>query len=336
MEVQTKELNPKKRTSLVSRMATKYHIEDDKLLSTLKATCFSQGTDKDNNLVEITNEQMAMMLIVADQHHLNPFTGEIYAFPDKHGGVVPVVGIDGWLRIMNDHPEFDGMEFKQSENIIELADAKPCPEWMEVVIYRKDRSHPTVIRECLDEVYQLPKGQYKTKGHWQTHTKRGLRHKTLIQGSRVAFSFSGIYDKDEAERIVEGEIIDMDHVLEQSKETVNITHQLKTAADLKREQEQERDNQESVKKAVESEVIEQAPPEVDKDEMAIQCMIKIQLLEEESKKKTIAKKRQVEMIQEIDDAECLAGDVLDGKDLNDMLTIIRGMRIKMNPDSDKE
>ncbi|EOT6142437.1 TPA: recombinase RecT, partial [Escherichia coli] len=40
-------------------------------------------------------------------------------------------------------------------------------------------------------------------GPWQSHPKRMLRHKAMIQCARLAFGFAGIYDKDEAERIVE-------------------------------------------------------------------------------------------------------------------------------------
>lgn len=31
-----------------------------------------------------------------------------------------------------------------------------------------------------------------------------LRHKTLIQCARLAFGFAGIFDQDEAERVIEG------------------------------------------------------------------------------------------------------------------------------------
>jgi len=41
---------------------------------------------------------------------------------------------------------------------------------------------------------------------WDTHPKRMHRHKTLIQAARIAFGFSGIYDEDEAERILEKDI----------------------------------------------------------------------------------------------------------------------------------
>jgi len=187
---------------LVTRMAERFGVEEGKLMTTLKNTAFRV---KDG---EATNEQMMALMIVADQHKLNPFTKEIYAFPDKQNGIVPVVGVDGWSRIINSHPDFDGMEFSASDNMVEMPGAKPCPEWIECSIYRKGRRHPISAREYLDECYRAPfksKSGYDVTGPWQTHTKRFLRHKAMIQCSRIAFGFSGIYDPDEAERIDESQ-----------------------------------------------------------------------------------------------------------------------------------
>ncbi len=169
------------------------------LIQVLKATAFKG---------DVSDAQMAALMVVANQYHLNPFTKEIYAFPDKQNGIVPVVGVDGWSRIINQHPQFDGMEFRQSEDMAHMPGAKnTAPEWMECVMYRKDRGHPVVVREYLDEVYREPfKGKYGLViGPWQTHTKRFLRHKTMIQCARLAFGFVGIYDDDEADRIVEAQ-----------------------------------------------------------------------------------------------------------------------------------
>jgi phage recombination protein Bet len=193
-------IDPQK--SVLVRFANNYGVDQDKMLTTLKNTCF-----KDPN---ITNEQMMALLIVAEQHKLNPFTKEIYAFPDRQNGIVPVVGVDGWSRIINERPTFDGMEFRQSENMVTMDDAKPCPEWIECSIFDTERSHPVTVREYLDEVYREPfkgKNNYSIKGPWQTHTKRMLRHKAMIQCARVAYGFSGIYDPDEAERVIDGEIV---------------------------------------------------------------------------------------------------------------------------------
>lgn len=193
-----------KRASLVTRFAEKYHVEPTKMLDILKATAFRQRGD-----TVVTNEQMAALLIVADNYKLNPFTKEIFAFNDK-GAVVPVVSVDGWSRIINEHPKFNGLEFKYSDVSVTMPGGKPCPEWCEVIIYRKDREHPTVVREYLDEVYQAPRSSRDGRsfdGPWQTHTKRFLRHKALIQGARIAFGFAGIFDEDEANRIVDAQAV---------------------------------------------------------------------------------------------------------------------------------
>lgn len=185
--------------SLVERFAGRYFVDADKLLATLKATAFSQRPDKSGKVPEITNERMMALLVVADQYKLNPFTKEIYAYPDKYQGIVPVVGVDGWSRIINENASLDGIEFRYADKLVTMTKAKPCPEWCEVVIKRKDRSSPIVVREYLDEVFR----DIDYVSPWQTHTKRMLRHKTLIQGARIAFGFAGIYDEDEAERIID-------------------------------------------------------------------------------------------------------------------------------------
>lgn len=186
-------------SKLTQTLATKLDMGDGAdLISTLKATAFKG---------DVTDAQMTALLVIANQYGLNPWVKEIYAFPDKQNGIVPVVGVDGWSRIMNEHPQFDGIEFEQSTIMADMPGAKPAPEWMECRIYRKDRTRPIVVREYLDEVYRPPfTGKYgAVNGPWQSHTKRFLRHKTMIQCARLAFGFGGIYDQDEAERIAEAQ-----------------------------------------------------------------------------------------------------------------------------------
>lgn len=152
----------------------------------------------------VTNAQMSALLLVANQYGLNPWTKEIYAFPDKHNGIVPVVGVDGWSRIINSHSQFDGMDFTYSDDMSKPQGARvECHAWVECSMYRKDRRHPVVVREYLDETYRPPHNG--RAGPWQTHTKRFLRHKAMIQCARVAFGYTGIFDPDEAERIGESE-----------------------------------------------------------------------------------------------------------------------------------
>lgn len=174
-----------------------HNVDPAELEQTLIQTAFKSTT-------QITREQMGALLIVASQYKLNPWTKEIYAFPDKSKGIIPVVGVDGWSRIINSNPNLNGIEFVFSDNMVRMNKAKvDCPEWVDCLIYRKDRDRPTVVREYLDEVYREPMGQNGFAGPWQSHPKRFLRHKALIQCARLAFGFVGIYDQDEAERINE-------------------------------------------------------------------------------------------------------------------------------------
>jgi len=199
-----KQIAVKGKVSILAKLGGKYNVDPQKLLTTLKATAFKVKNG-------VSDEQMVSLLVVADQYDLNPFTREIFAFPDKQGGIVPVVGVDGWLKIINSHPQTDGFEFNECDEIERLDDlAKDCPAWIEVTIYRKDRKHPIKAKEYLDEVYRpaFQSQGRKISGPWQTHTKRMLRHKALIQGARLAFGFSGIYDEDEAKRVIEMQVPD--------------------------------------------------------------------------------------------------------------------------------
>lgn len=164
--------------SLTKKLAATLDMGDGAgLIETLKATAFKG---------QVSDAQMTALMVVANQYALNPWTKEIYAFPDKNNGIVPVVGVDGWSRIINSHPQFDGIEFEQDE--------QSCT----CIIFRKDRNRPIKVTEWMAECK-------RGTGPWQSHPKRMLRHKAMIQCARLAFGYGGIYDQDEAERIVEGQ-----------------------------------------------------------------------------------------------------------------------------------
>jgi len=180
------------RKRLVESMAEKYGVDADKMLTTLKATCFRQKTGP-----EVTTEQMMMLLVVANEYNLNPFTREIYAFPSQQG-IVPIVSIDGWIRIVNEHPKFRGVAFEYGPPH-EDEKFHGAPEWVQCTMTRIDWQAPVIIREYLVECY-------RDTTPWNTTTSRMLRHRSYIQCGRVAFGFA-LHDEDEAERIIEGESI---------------------------------------------------------------------------------------------------------------------------------
>jgi len=142
--------------------------------------------------------QMTALLVVANEYSLNPFTKELYAFPSK-GGIVPMVSIDGWLRIINEHPEYAGMDIVYAENVVTVQKSRPCPEYIEVTIHRKDRPHTSsAIREYLDECY-------RNTEPWNMMTRRMLRHKAIKEAGRVTMGLHGIFDEDEARDVLERE-----------------------------------------------------------------------------------------------------------------------------------
>ncbi|ENN89117.1 Bacteriophage recombination protein [Rhizobium freirei PRF 81] len=164
--------------SLVDSMAAKYDMEPTAFVNAIKATVIKG---------ECSNEQFAAFLMVAKEYDLNPLTKEIYAFPDR-GGITPIVSIDGWMNLINSHPQFDGMEFVDTNG----ADGKLHS--VECKMYRKDRQRPTTVIEYMSECF-------RQTDPWKKWPNRMLRHKAAIQCARYAFGFSGIMEPDEYERM---------------------------------------------------------------------------------------------------------------------------------------
>ena len=148
-----------------------------------------------------TIEQFISFVAVANEYKLNPLTKEIYAYPTGNGGIQPIVSIDGWLRIINTHPEFNGMVFSdnRSENgeIISIT----CG------IHKKGIQYPVEVTEYMDECK-------KNTEPWRKWPARMLRHKAAIQAGRYAFGLSGIIDPDEAERFKEVGVIQEAEIVE--------------------------------------------------------------------------------------------------------------------------
>ena len=177
------QIEPKR--SVLADMAAKYGMEIAAFEATVRATCIKP--DKDGRVA--SREEFAAFLLVARQYDLNPLTKQIYAYTDR-GRVIPIVGVDGWSFLINTHPMFDGMSFHDELNERGDLVSVTCK------MFRKDRGHPIEITEYMVECK-------RDADTWKKWPRRMLRHKAMIQGARYAFSLTGIYDPDEAARIVE-------------------------------------------------------------------------------------------------------------------------------------
>jgi len=162
--------------NLLIQVAQQCSIEPAELQDVLMKTIMPNNTKPEN---------VTAFLAVAKQHNLNPLTREIYAFPAKSGGISVVMSVDGWNKIMNQHPQFDGIEFNHA------TDEKGQVVSVTATIYRKDRQRPTVVTEFLSECNTGSQP-------WKQYPSRMLRHAAMKQAIRLAFGLSGVAPEPEA------------------------------------------------------------------------------------------------------------------------------------------
>ncbi len=176
-------VKPEKK-SLIKLMADKFDLDPVIFQETIKKTCFPNG--------QATNEQLIMFLSVANEYDLNPFIREIFAFVGKAGNLQVIASVDGWAKVINRHPQYDGAEFSPVYNQQGKLESVACN------MYRKDRNHPTSLEESYEECYRPTEP-------WKTMPKRMLRHKAFIQAGRYAFGLSGLQDEDEGNDALKNE-----------------------------------------------------------------------------------------------------------------------------------
>lgn len=168
---------PAQRASALAIMAANCNVDPSKLHLTLKNTVFKGATD----------DELLALVVTSNRYGLDPFLKQIYAFPKKGGGIVPLVGFDGWVAIANRQPNFDGMT-------VEVEGEGKNPESATCKIYLKDRAHPVTVTEYFSECH-------RNTDPWNQMPRRMMRNKAIIQAIRVAFGVGGIYDEDEAQEI---------------------------------------------------------------------------------------------------------------------------------------
>ncbi len=190
------------RQSIVRAFAARLGVEPESLMQTLKDTCFKQRAPKDGKpAIEVNNSQMMALLIIANEYGLNPFLKEIYAFPNKAGGIEPIVGYDGWIRLVQSQPAFKGEELVDGWDDRLDKHGEPRGFYYECTMYRSDRDKPTKVKEYHNE-------NWRDTDPWNNMPNRMTRMRAYIQCARMAFGFGGIYDPDEADKIANAMAID--------------------------------------------------------------------------------------------------------------------------------
>ena len=135
-----------------------------------------------------TDAEMTVVSSIFAKYDLNPFVREGHAFVSG-GKLQVIIGLDGWLKIANRDPNFDGYE--QTENFDEKGELISVT----TKIYVKGRKYPTPHTEWMKEAF------VSTSPAWKKYPFRMLAGKSLGQCVRKAFGISEVVDDDEAARI---------------------------------------------------------------------------------------------------------------------------------------
>ena len=126
--------------------------------------------------IEVPAKTILSLLRTMQCLRLDPLCEEIGFTQYDDGQWQVLITIEGCSKLLNQHPQFNGLIFNQADTLID-----GVPEWIECAIYRKDRTVPTTVREYLTEV----KGENEI---WRKMPRRMLRHRALQQCVRLAIA----------------------------------------------------------------------------------------------------------------------------------------------------
>lgn len=226
----------REKVSLLLRLGAQWGVDHRELYSMLAKTCFrkSDGTPP-------SKEEMMSLLIIADQAGLNPMLGEIYAFPGKNGGIVPIVGINGWRKIAAANPEYAGVRFEFSKEKTECCGISCC-EYVKCIVTRRRRIEVGVgavgafgevgevgvglgrtantaitantagnaietYASFESEGYAFFEEKFRNTDPWKQQPRQMLMNKAQIQALKNTFpSLSALYDEDEGRDASRGSV----------------------------------------------------------------------------------------------------------------------------------
>lgn len=155
-------VNPKERAS---------QYEDPQLIATIKATVCKGASDA----------QLRMFLEICKRTGLDPFLREIWFVAET--GVI-MAGRDGYLRVANEHPMFDGMETRVERTEQGIPIKAICSVW------RKDRAHPITCEAFFNEYA-------KQSPVWRQYKSAMIGKVAEVLALKRSFSINGVVTEEE-------------------------------------------------------------------------------------------------------------------------------------------
>lgn len=125
--------------------------------------------------------QLRMFLEVCKRTGLDPFLKEIWYVPEK--GII-MAGRDGYLRVANEHPAFDGMKTRVER------DDKGIPIKATCTVWRKDRGHPIICEAWYSE-YK------KSSPVWNQYPSAMISKVAEVLALKRSFAINGVVTEEE-------------------------------------------------------------------------------------------------------------------------------------------
>lgn len=173
-------------TGVLELYAREHNMVRDDLVSVLLKTV--SPTDKTGKPTATLQDLIAFVLI-ARKLDLDPWAREIFLIMTK-GGIKPYISVDGWAKMANRDPNYDGCEFAY-----EQGDAGQVIA-VTATMYHKTRGRPIVVTEFLGEC--IPRGELRDDSPWRMMPSRMLRHRAFMQAARLCFGITGLDEEGEA------------------------------------------------------------------------------------------------------------------------------------------
>lgn len=154
-----------------------------------------------------TQDELNMLLYLSKEYHLDPLKKEIYLI--KYGGKSTILtSRDGYLKIANTHPEFNGLESdvvyhgdklsKRDDGslLIEYGPEHLGFEKAKLTgafcsVFRKDRAKATTIFVSIKDYYK------KGAPIWEQYTNAMILKVAEAMALKRAFSISGLVTREE-------------------------------------------------------------------------------------------------------------------------------------------
>ena len=128
-----------------------------------------------------TDAQLRMFLEVCRRTGLDPFLKEISFIAER--GII-MAGRDGYLRIANENPAFDGMETRVERDEWGMPVKEVCTVW------RKDRSHPTICEAYYSEYT-------KQSQVWKQYPSAMIGKVAEVLALKRSFAINGVVTEEE-------------------------------------------------------------------------------------------------------------------------------------------